>query len=323
MNHAELPNSPVKTRLGKLDVLRGIALVAMATYHTSWDFEFFGYLEPGTTGHGALKLYARCIASSFLILVGFSLVLAHGRQIRWRSFAIRLAQIVAAALAITLVTYYITPQSFVFFGILQQIAAASVLGLLFLRLPAWLIAIAAVAVIIAPNYLVSPTFDAPVFWPLGLSEILIESNDYVPIFPWFGTVLIGMALAKTLQHFDLMKLFSGNIRPAWLDRSLRFIGRHSLAFYLIHQPVIIACVYVIAQIIPPATATPHEVFGQACVQSCQSDNDPAFCQRFCDCVIGQTETVGIFDDVFAGKRQQSDPQMQEIASMCTRESLQP
>ena len=134
MSQTETLAPPAKSRLGRLDVLRGIALIAMATYHTGWDFEFFGYMEPGTTGHGAWKLYARIIASTFLVLVGFSLVLAHRNGIRWRSFGIRLLQIVAASLAITLVTRYITPDSFVFFGILHEIAAASVLGLLFRRL---------------------------------------------------------------------------------------------------------------------------------------------------------------------------------------------
>ncbi|CAN7453613.1 DUF1624 domain-containing protein [Phyllobacterium sp. LjRoot231] len=320
MNQAETLNAPFKTRLGKLDVLRGIALIAMATYHTGWDFEFFGYLEPGTTGHGAWKLYARVIASTFLVLVGFSLVLAHGREIRWRSFGIRLAQIIAAALAITLVTWYVTPESFVFFGILHQIAVASILGLFFLRLPALVITAAAAAVIALPHYYVSPTFDAPMFWPLGLSEIIVRSNDYVPIFPWFGAVLAGMAIAKTMQYFGALKLFAGNIAPSWLDRGLRFIGRHSLAFYLIHQPVIIACVFVISHLFPPAVATPHEVFGKACVQSCQNDNGKAFCEKFCDCVIGQSEAQGIFDEMFAGKRDQSDPQMQQIAGICTRES---
>jgi uncharacterized membrane protein len=322
MAKAETLNPPAKVRLGKLDVLRGIALIAMATYHTGWDFEFFGYLEPGTTAHGAWKLYARIIASTFLVLVGFSLVLAHGRQIRWQAFGIRLAQIVVAALAITLVTWYITPESFVFFGILHEIAVASVLGLLFLRSPALVVATAAVAVVAAPHYLISSTFDAPIFWGLGLSEILIRSNDYVPVFPWFGAVLAGMALAKVMQHFDALKLIAGNITPAWLDRALRLIGQHSLAFYLIHQPVLISCVFLISQLFPPAAATPHEVFGHACVQSCQNDNDRTFCQKFCDCVIGQTETQGIFDEVFTGRRDQSDPQMQEIAGVCTQQSLQ-
>jgi uncharacterized membrane protein len=321
MIQADTSTAPSKPRLGKLDVLRGIALVAMATYHTGWDFEFFGYLEPGTTGQGAWKLYARIIASTFLVLVGFSLFLAHGRGIRWRRFGIRLAQIVVAALAITLVTMYFTPGSFVFFGILHQIAVASVLGLLFLRLPAFIVAAAAAAVIALPHYFVSPTFDAPIFWPLGLSEIIIKSNDYVPIFPWFGAVLAGVALAKTMQYFGAIELLAGNIAPSWLDRGLRFIGRHSLAFYLIHQPVIIACVFLVSQLSPPSVPAPREVFGRACVQSCQNDNDKAFCEKFCDCVIGQTEAQGIFEEMYAGKRDQNDPQMQQIAGVCTQQNL--
>ncbi len=321
MLQAEISNPPAKQRLGKLDVLRGVALVAMATYHTGWDFEFFGYLEPGTTGQGPWKLYARIIASTFLVLVGFSLVLAHGRGIRWRPFGVRLAQVIVAAMVITLVTWFATPESFVFFGILHEIAVASGLGLLFLRLPAMVIAIAAVAVIAAPHYLIAPAFDAPVFWPLGLSEIIVRSNDYVPIFPWFGAVLAGMALAKLMHQFGAMQLLAGNIVPSWLDRALRFIGRHSLAFYLIHQPLLISCVFLIAHVLPPAVTPPEEIFGQACVRSCEIDNETAFCERFCDCVISQSKTRGVFDDAFAGRRDQNDPEMQEIAGLCTEQSV--
>ncbi|MEK1888050.1 MAG: heparan-alpha-glucosaminide N-acetyltransferase [Phyllobacterium sp.] len=313
--------SPAKPRLGKLDVLRGIALVAMATYHTAWDFEFFGYLEPGTTGQGAWKLYARVIASTFLVLVGFSLVLAHGRGIRWRSFLVRLAQVVAAAMAITLVTWYMTPESFVFFGILHEIAAASVLGLLFLRLPVLVIAIAAAGVIAAPHYLISPSFDPPLLWPLGLSEILIRSNDFVPIFPWFGAVLTGMALGKLMQQTDTLKLLAGNIVPAWLNRLLQIIGRHSLAFYLIHQPVLISCVFLISHLFPPAVASPEEIFGHACVQSCSIDNEAAFCEKFCACVVDESKARDVFDDAFAGRRDQTDPEMQEIAGLCTQQNM--
>ncbi|MGO4450242.1 heparan-alpha-glucosaminide N-acetyltransferase [Phyllobacterium sp. TAF24] len=324
MSQTETLTPPAKSRLGKLDVLRGIALIAMATYHTGWDFEFFGYMEPGTTGHGPWKLYARIIASTFLVLVGFSLVLAHRNGVRWRPFGIRLVQIVLASLAVTLVTLYITPDSFVFFGILHEIAAASVLGLLFLRLPAIVIAVAAAAVVAAPHYLASATFDGPVFWPLGLSEMPILSNDYVPVFPWFGPVLAGMALAKTLLHFNLTGIFAGNIVPGWLDRGLRFIGRHSLAFYLIHQPVLFGCVFLIAQVFPPATLTPHEVFDRECTRTCSADNEKAFCERFCTCTMSQLETQKIFDDVYAGKRtQDNDPQIQDITSMCSNEAMQP
>ena len=92
---------PAPRRIDLLDVLRGVALLAMATYHFTWDLEFFGYLDRGLTGQGGWKLFARCIASSFLFLAGVSLVLAHARGIRWRPFGKRFAQVAAGAAAIT------------------------------------------------------------------------------------------------------------------------------------------------------------------------------------------------------------------------------
>ena len=68
-----------KGRIGGLDTLRGLALIAMASYHFTWNLEYFGYLEPGTATTGLWKLYARGIATSFLFLAGFSLVF-HQRQ---------------------------------------------------------------------------------------------------------------------------------------------------------------------------------------------------------------------------------------------------
>src|SRR5690606_3045260 len=93
------------------------------------------------------------------IPVGVSLVLAHGNGIRWKNFWKRLARIVAAAAAITVATRFATPDSFIFFGILHHIALASVLGLLFVRLPAFVTAIAALLVVAAPHYLRMPVFD--------------------------------------------------------------------------------------------------------------------------------------------------------------------
>ena len=134
---AESSDAPRKApRIGLLDTLRGIALLAMASYHGTWDFEFFGYLQPGTAETGLLKIYARVIASTFLFMAGFSLVLANMPAIRWPSYGKRLGMIVAAAIAISIVTFVGMPDEWIFFGILHCIAAASLIGLLFLRLPA-------------------------------------------------------------------------------------------------------------------------------------------------------------------------------------------
>ena len=97
-----------RNRIETIDLARGIALVAMAIYHFTWDLEFFGYAEPGLTAAGAWKYFARSIAASFLVLVGISLYLAHRNDIRWASFGKR-PMVAGAALAISIVTYVAVP----------------------------------------------------------------------------------------------------------------------------------------------------------------------------------------------------------------------
>ncbi|WP_420961982.1 heparan-alpha-glucosaminide N-acetyltransferase [Brucella sp. IR073] len=309
-----------KQRLARIDIARGVALLAMVIYHGGWDFEFFGYLDPGTTGHGGWKLFARMIASSFLVLAGFSLVLAHEKGIRWKSFGIRLAEIAGAALAITLVTWYLMPGSFIFFGILHQIALASLLGLLFLWLPISVIIVCAAAIIALPFYYQSPLFDHPALWWVGLSTVFPRSNDYVPLFPWFGAVLTGMALARIFQRFQLMPILQNGTGIAAIDRPLTFIGRHSLAFYLTHQPILISCVFLIAQIFPPSMADQHAKFIQTCEQSCQITNDGQFCRRFCSCVTTTLDQTKLFDELFQNRISTESPEIRGIANMCTKES---
>lgn len=310
--------SPSRPRLGRVDIARGIALLAMAIYHFGWDLEFFGYLAPATTAQGGWKLFARCIASSFLFLVGFSLVLAHGNGIRWRAMGKRLLQIIVAAAAISAVTWYISPESFIFFGILHQIALASVLGLLFLRLPPVITLFVAALVIIAPLYARADVFNSLWLAWVGLSTITIRSNDYVPVFPWFGAVLTGIACARLCERFNCLPLLATDGKTRFPQKPITFIGRHSLAFYLIHQPVLLALLYGFSQIIPPATLTPRQAFTQSCVATCMENGSESLCRQFCGCVVSELDKAKLFDDVFSGRADQSNNStVQDIAAMCS------
>ena len=101
----------------------------MVVYHTAWDLSFLGLIDTNVIGSPGWSLFARSIAASFLTLVGVGLVLAHGGGMRWRPFFRRLGTIAGAALAITLATRVVFPETYVTFGILHCIAAASVLAL--------------------------------------------------------------------------------------------------------------------------------------------------------------------------------------------------
>lgn len=314
-------STPTKSRqrIGAIDIARAVALFAMASYHFTWDLGYFGYVDPELAIHGGWKLYARCIASSFLILVGVSLVLAHGNGIRWKNFAKRFAEIVAAALLITVATYFFSPQSYIFFGILHEIALASLLGLLFLRAPVWLLVPLAALFVAAPFYLANPVFNQAALWWVGLSTVEPITNDYVPLFPWFGAVLAGMALARIGQQTGAFAALSPlRLWPQTLDKGLRFLGRHSLVFYLVHQPILIGLVFLAVQIHPPATRSPSEIFGSACEANCSQTDDHAFCQRFCRCVIGDLQAAKLFDDVYKGRIDpRTDPRVASMSAQCS------
>ena len=312
---------PAGRRIDAVDVARGMALVAMATYHFAWDLEFFGYLPPQASTTGPLKFYARGIAASFLFLVGISLVLAHGRGIRWHGFGRRLAMVAGAAALITLATYVATPQSFVFFGILHHIAVASVLGLLFLRWPWWALAAGAIAIQVITPLIQSPAFATMALYWTGLSAVPPRSNDFVPVLPWFSAVLAGMAAAKLVLGRDRT--------PAWLrpggwhaqsrgGRLLALLGRWSLAFYLVHQPVLIALVFVATLVVPPDRSA-H--FARACQASCERSFGASQCRTHCGCVDERLRAYGLLEPLMSEPaRAQTDLETADVIAQCGLEA---
>ncbi len=217
------------------DVARTAALAGMVIYHFNYDREMFGWSAPGTMFTPFWYWFARIVAGSFLFLAGVSLWLAHGRGIRWPAFWRRFAKVAAAAAVVTVATYIVFPDRYVFWGILHAIAAGSLIGLAFLRAPWWGTALAAVAVFAVARWGHATVFDAPWLLWLGLSAGGVLTVDYEPVFPWAGPVLAGLAFAQTgaLRHLE-------GVGDNRLGRALGWPGRHSLAIYLIHQPLMIA-----------------------------------------------------------------------------------
>lgn len=234
------------TRIEMLDWARGVALIAMTIFHFAFDLELFGFLEQGFISQPHWKYFARAIASSFLFLAGFSLFLAHHQGIRWSSWRWRMLKIGGAACLITVATWFATPGQYIFFGILHAIAFASLAGLLFMRLPALVTLVCAVIV-----FVIGQTYETSVlghwaFWWTGLSQAAINSSDYVPVFPWFSAPLAGVAVAKLAIQRGWLATLSGPQLRSPVSALLKFIGRNSLVYYLVHQPVMIAGILSIA-----------------------------------------------------------------------------
>lgn len=228
-------------RILGLDLARTAALIGMACFHFGFDLESFGHVAPGTMTTGFWRIFARLVAAGFLLIAGMSLYLAHGQANRWHSFLKRWAMIVASAALVTVATYFAMGPYFIFFGILHCIALSSLIGLLFLRLPAPMTLLIALLVALAPSYLRSTAFDAPWLLWTGLSVRPVYSVDFEPIFPWLAPVLAGVALARIASCAGLWdRLHTPD--PGAALRVLAWPGRHSLIIYLIHQPILIGIV---------------------------------------------------------------------------------
>ena len=229
------------TRIPNLDLARTAAIIGMVAFHFSFDLELFGYLPRGTTTNGFFWYHARIVAGSFLFLSGISLWLAHGAGIRWPAFWRRWAMVAAAAFLVSLVSHFATPQAPIHFGILHCIALTGLVALLFLRLPASATLAAAALAFALPTVAATPSFNSLALIWTGLATERPLMSDYVPLFPWLAPVLAGVALAKLAGQAGLWARLRRPAGPptAVLTRALSWPGQHSLAIYLIHQPLLI------------------------------------------------------------------------------------
>lgn len=239
--------APLPRRIPAIDVARSVALMGMVVFHFVFDLELFGHLPPGTTLLPHWALFARLVAGSFLFLAGVSLVLAHGDGIRWPGFLRRFAMIAGAALAISVATRIAIPHAFIYFGILHAIAAASLVGLAVLRAPIWLILVAAALAFVMPDVARTPLFDTRWLAWTGLAATVPPSFDFVPVLPWVSACLLGVAAGRAGQAAGLWDRLR-DPAPAPLLHRLSWPGRHSLVIYLVHQPVLIGLLWVVAQL---------------------------------------------------------------------------
>ncbi len=209
-----------------LDTLRGFTIILMIFFHLSFDLNNFGFLHVDILHAPFWYALPRLIVFLFLFAVGMSLALVHKDKIKWRSFWIRFLKIVFFAAVISLVTYGLFPDNWIYFGTLHAIALISLMGLPFLNRPK-------LALVLALGlFLPSVFLDKNIPW----FTLAHQSWDYIAPFPWLGASLFGIfAVHRGLHQLPLPY--------NTLVKSLNYLGRHSLFIYLVHQPILFASVY--------------------------------------------------------------------------------
>lgn len=217
-------------RSDRLDALRGAAIVWMAAYHFAFDLNHFGWIRQDFYRDPVWTWQRTAIVSLFLFCAGGGQALAvlagQGAGRFWR----RWAQVAGCALLVSAGSWFMFPRSWISFGVLHGMAVMLLLLRLgLMRLPNLaLLGLAALA-IAAPQLVQSPLFDTRATNWVGLVTHKPVTEDYVPVLPWLGVMLLGFVVTRAWP-----RLWQGAA-----PRPLAVLGRWSLSFYMLHQPVLI------------------------------------------------------------------------------------
>lgn len=238
-------------RFWEIDFFRGLAVILMVIFNYAFTLRYFSIYSFGG-GWAFWWLFPRLVASVFIFLAGASLAISHnrakksGKNIRIK-FLLRGLKIFGYGLIITAVTRILFPKEFIIFGILHFIGLSIILSMPFLNISRNKIIAFALFFIAAGIYLQSLVFDFPWLLWLGLMPYNFQTFDYFPLMPWFGVMLLGILAGNLLYPKGNRSFrFHGN---ATIASPLCFLGRHSLAIYLLHQVVLVGLLYAFAGIV--------------------------------------------------------------------------
>ena len=226
-------------RIHWLDMLRGLAMVWMMAFHLTFDLNFLGLLQPRQNFY-ADPLWTgqrTAIVSLFLLCAGLGQAVVGQRGRGWPRFWRRWAQVAGCAALVSLGSALIFPNSWISFGVLHGMAVMLLLARLAQALGPWLWALG-VLLLMLPSWLAQPLFDQPWLQWVGLVTRKPVTEDYVPVLPWLGVMLLGLALGQWLlrQQPTLLGASLPDVAaPLW--RALAGLGRWPLTVYMLHQPL--------------------------------------------------------------------------------------
>lgn len=227
-------------RIWELDALRGLALLGMMGIHFVYDlvdlFGVWNWQQPAW-----YLFFKNNYGAVFFLISGISVTLG-------RCPVKRGAQVFLCGFLCTGVTLGMYLLGFagkgiiIYMGVLQCLGLCMMLWPLFRRCPDWALVALGLAMTIAGWYLRTQAFPFWLLTPLGFAPYGFTSSDYFPLLPNFGYFLLGAVVGKRV-YAGRKSLFPRETPPLGL---FRWLGRHSLMIYLLHQPVLAAIVAAIA-----------------------------------------------------------------------------
>lgn len=230
----------MKKRIWELDAFRGILIIGMILVHLAYDlFDLYKVVSPRFPG--LYRFFLDWGGLLFLLVSGLSITLSS-------HYLKRGFWVLCFGMVITAVTWLVAYLGFtdwgilIYFGVLHCLGACMLLWPLFKKLPPWALGVLSLGMIAGGLYISrAVTVDFPWLIALGFTPEHFVSSDYFPLLPNLGYFLAGAFLGKTLYRRK-QTLLPGVNPENPLIRTFVFCGKHSLAIYLLHQPVLVACI---------------------------------------------------------------------------------
>ncbi len=233
------PSAPA--RFDRLDALRGAAIVWMMAFHLAFDLNHLGWLQPRQNFYADVFWTGQrsVIVSLFLLCAGLGQAVAAQRGVGWPRFWRRWALVAGCALGVSIGSALMFPASWISFGVLHGMAVMLVLARLAAPLGRWLWPLGALAMVL-PLFVRHAFFDQRWTNWVGLVTRKPITEDYVPVLPWLGVMLLGLALGRWLLVRHPGGL-GGPLPPVGtaLFAALAALGRWPLTVYMLHQPLFI------------------------------------------------------------------------------------
>jgi uncharacterized membrane protein len=227
-------------RFDRLDALRGAAVVWMAVFHLFFDLNHFRLLSPLQDFYRDpfWTVQRAVIVTLFVFVAGLSQAVALEAGQAWPRFWRRWAQIAGCAVLVSAGSALMFPRSWISFGILHGIAAMLIAARLLapLRTGLWPLGL---VLIVLPQFVQHPFFDSRWTNWVGLVTRKPVTEDYAPLLPWLGVMCFGLAAGQWLLA-QRRAWLAGKVPSA--ARPLAALGRWSLTFYMVHQPVLIGAI---------------------------------------------------------------------------------
>jgi uncharacterized membrane protein len=237
--------SAAPLRFDSVDALRGLAMVWMTVFHFCFDLSHFGLWPQNFLGDPFWTWQRSAIVSLFVFCAGLGQAMALHQGQGWGRFRRRWLQIGAGALLVSAGSYLMFPRSFIYFGVLHGMAVMLLLLRPLAGSGAWLWPLGALALglpwgaeqlLNGPWAMAAPWFDSRLLNGLGLISHKPFTEDYVPVLPWLGVMCWGLAAGQWLLRRHPLRL----AQPlGGVGRRLALLGRWSLSYYLLHQPVLL------------------------------------------------------------------------------------